>query len=716
MKKNYLFTLFVILLLISNKFTLGQNWVQKADFDSTARFGAVSFTIGDSAYVGLGDDGDVLHDDFLMYNSQTDSWSTIAEFPGDPRKDAIAFSINGKGYVGLGTDGYPDFTRYKDFYEYDPETDSWSQVSDFGGTGRSGSVAFVIDGFAYVGTGKDDGGSKKDFWVYDPSNDIWEQVADLASNKRYGAVGFSVNGKGYVGAGKESSSYQLSDVYEYDPVNDSWTERIYADGTNLGFEGASSFVVNDIAYICYGNQDYITTYNPANNEVNKLGDVLGFGDNRFSPIGFELNEKGYFGLGYMGGFDPIYYTDIWQFTPPNPPTAINLSDTSVIENVSANTEIGTLSADDPDDGDTHTFSLVDTEGDYGTDNGSFSIDGNSLIISESPDYETQMSYLINIKVEDSEGLSCEEKFEIVVLDENEPPESISITSDKVIEEQAPGTEVGVFSNDDPDTGDSQTYSFANEEGNEDSIYFKLEGNKLLTDSTLDYESESKYSLQISCADTMGHTCKNTFDISVIDINEKPYDISLDPDSIEENAEIGDVVGSFSALDPDNNSSFTYSLVSGNGTNDQENSMFTIEGSDLIVDDSLDYEERSECNIYVRTTDQGGLIYEKGLNVKVLDVDEEEGDDDSETAILPLNETQISVYPNPTDGGVHLQIKEALFNKGMELHIFNTNGTIVQSRIINKPETKLELFDLPGGMYFIKIPEIPGTSMRIIIKK
>ena len=63
----------------------------------------------------------------------------------------------------------------------------------------------------------------------------------------------------------------------------------------------------------------------------------------------------------------------------------------------------TLSSTDPDDGDTFTYSLV--SGDGSTDNGAFTIDGDQLKISDSPDYETQNSYSVRLRSTDSGGLS-----------------------------------------------------------------------------------------------------------------------------------------------------------------------------------------------------------------------------------------------------------------------------------------------------------------------
>jgi hypothetical protein len=54
---------------------------------------------------------------------------------------AVGFSIGSKGYIGTGDNGEGgDFqVCYKDFWEYEPETDSWTQKADVGGVGRRGA-------------------------------------------------------------------------------------------------------------------------------------------------------------------------------------------------------------------------------------------------------------------------------------------------------------------------------------------------------------------------------------------------------------------------------------------------------------------------------------------------------------------------------------------------------------------------------------------------
>ena len=71
-----------------------------------------------------------------MVYAAADTWTQKANFgwtgteeKGTARVDAVAFSIGDRGYLGTGYDG----SNQKDFWEYDPINDVWTQMADFGG-------------------------------------------------------------------------------------------------------------------------------------------------------------------------------------------------------------------------------------------------------------------------------------------------------------------------------------------------------------------------------------------------------------------------------------------------------------------------------------------------------------------------------------------------------------------------------------------------------
>ncbi|MGM3309649.1 DUF4347 domain-containing protein [Anabaena sp. WFMT] len=100
-------------------------------------------------------------------------------------------------------------------------------------------------------------------------------------------------------------------------------------------------------------------------------------------------------------------------------------------------------------------------------------------------------------------------------------------------------------------------------------------------------------------------------------NNTPTNLSISANSINENVATNSLIGTFSTTDPDAGNTFIYSFV--NGTND--NSAFTISGNQLLINASPNFEAKSSYSILVRTTDGGGLSYDKALTININDVNE-----------------------------------------------------------------------------------------------
>ncbi|MFN9437114.1 MAG: cadherin domain-containing protein, partial [Planctomycetota bacterium] len=134
------------------------------------------------------------------------------------------------------------------------------------------------------------------------------------------------------------------------------------------------------------------------------------------------------------------------------PTDISLSSNSISENAGANATVGTLSTTDPDAGNSFTYTLVVGSGD--ADNGSFNINGNSLRATSSFDFETKSSYTIRIRSTDQGGLFTEKVFTITVINVNETPTDISLSSSSIAENAGANAVVGALSTTDVDAGNT----------------------------------------------------------------------------------------------------------------------------------------------------------------------------------------------------------------------------------------------------------------------
>jgi flagellar hook-basal body complex protein FliE len=299
------------------------------------------------------------------------------------------------------------------------------------------------------------------------------------------------------------------------------------------------------------------------------------------------------------------------------PTDLLLSATTVNENVPVNTVIGTFSSTDPDTGNTFTYSLVTGTGD--TDNSAFSIVGNQLQINNSPDFETKNSYSIRVKTTDQGGLSFEKTLTIAVNNVNETPTNLALSATTVNENVPPNTVIGTFSSTDPDTGNTFTYSLVTGTGDTDNTAFSIVGNQLQINNSPDFETKNSYSIRVKTTDQGGLSFEKPLTIAVNNVNETPTNLALSASTVNENVPVNTVIGTFSTTDPDTGNNFTYSLIAGTG--DTDNTAFSIVGNQLQINNSPDFETKNSYSIRVKTTDQGGLSFEKTLTIAVNNVNE-----------------------------------------------------------------------------------------------
>ena len=112
--------------------------------------------------------------------------------------------------------------------------------------------------------------------------------------------------------------------------------------------------------------------------------------------------------------------------------------------------------------------------------------------------------------------------------------------------------------------------------------------------------------------TPGSDCGGT--TVVAPPNQAPTDITLSASSINENVPPNSAIGLFSTTDPDSGNTFTYTLVAGTGSND--NNSFNITGATLRLNPSPDFETKSSYSIRVRATDQGSLFFVKQFTITI----------------------------------------------------------------------------------------------------
>ncbi|MET0392890.1 MAG: cadherin domain-containing protein, partial [Chitinophagaceae bacterium] len=216
------------------------------------------------------------------------------------------------------------------------------------------------------------------------------------------------------------------------------------------------------------------------------------------------------------------------------------------------------------------------------------------------------------------------EYEYVPVDNNAPT-GLALSATSIEENKPAGSTVGVFTATDPDAGNTFTYSLVSGDGSAGNEAFTITGDALTINFPPDYETQSSYSIRVRATDQGLLYYEKTFTINITDLTEQapnnaPSGLALSATSIEENKPAGSTVGVFTATDPDAGNTFTYSLVSGDGS--AGNEAFTITGDALTINFPPDYETQSSYSIRVRVTDQGTLYYEKIFTITITDLTEQ----------------------------------------------------------------------------------------------
>jgi Ca2+-binding RTX toxin-like protein len=159
-------------------------------------------------------------------------------------------------------------------------------------------------------------------------------------------------------------------------------------------------------------------------------------------------------------------------------------------------------------------------------------------------------------------------------------------------------------------------------------------------------------------------------------NTAPTDISLSPTTVNENVAANTLIGTFAATDNEGGN-FTYEFVIGTG--DSDNSAFTIDGDQIKINASPNFETKSSYSIRVKTTDEGGLSYEEALTIGVNDVNEAPTGSPTATLSNTAEDTPIIINAvdllagfSDVDAGNILAVANLTTNNGTLVN--NNNGT------------------------------------------
>lgn len=224
---------------------------------------ATSFVINEKVYFGLGNSnfgtGDL---DFYSYDFQNSTFQFESNFPGSqsntgPIMDAVGFAHQDLGYlIGRGQND----NSQKRMWKFDPVGQNWSEFGTYPILSNSGMFHFIIDEKLYIGMGNiysySNYDCKSDIWEYDLNTNVWTQKNDFPGIARRDGISFTYNGNGYFGFGNQADpitgiSKGFSDLWKYDVPSDSWEKIVDMPVPNK--QELFAFVFGNSLYFGGGN-------------------------------------------------------------------------------------------------------------------------------------------------------------------------------------------------------------------------------------------------------------------------------------------------------------------------------------------------------------------------------------------------------------------------------------------------------------------------------
>ncbi len=310
-----------------------------------------------------------------------------------------------------------------------------------------------------------------------------------------------------------------------------------------------------------------------------------------NSLTIEVTASSSDGSSNTGQFD-IAVSDINE-DPVGNVTDSNTAANTIAENATAGTLTQvTALAIDPDVSDTVTYSLATGV----LDNDTFVINPSSgevrLKVSGSLSGLANTSLTVEVTATSSDTSSNSNEFTIMVTEVDDfdvgPVTDSNNAANTIAEDAGAGALVGItaFATDDDVSNNTITYSLA--AGVEDNDLFVIDPNNgvvtLKTSDSLDAETATSLTIEVTASSSDGSSNTAQFDITVTDVNEFPVsavtDSNTNANTIAENAAAGTPARiTASATDADvTNNTVTYGLAAGVLDND----LFVIDPSSGVV--------------------------------------------------------------------------------------------------------------------------------------
>lgn len=322
----------ILLFAITFSSLFSQNWKESTPLPAgtETRNHPITFSIGKYGYylTGYGITENVLKD-FYRFDSETEEWEQLPDFPGLERGFAYGVAYEGKAYVGFGLWFQGQSGAYlNDLWEYDPETEEWTQLESCPCEGRRHPALVAANGKVFVGMGDNQqSGNMNDWWEYNIETNTWKQQTNLPSLPRHHPYYFEIGDDVYVGLGHgtardESNNFIYKSWFKWDTNEDIWTQM--NDFPAEGRVAGTQFSHQNKGYVLSGqgvdhnnfDEGEFFQYDPVEDSWLMLESHPG-NSSRWAPGSFVIADTVYFTSG-RSLFSPVVeHADLWKFTLPN---------------------------------------------------------------------------------------------------------------------------------------------------------------------------------------------------------------------------------------------------------------------------------------------------------------------------------------------------------------------------------------------------------------
>jgi uncharacterized protein YqfB (UPF0267 family) len=408
----------------------------------------------------------------------------------------------------------------------------------------------------------------------------------------------------------------LTDVNEQPVINDQLflLSENSLNGSIVGAVVASdSDTVDNLAFsIIAGNDANVFEINSVSGEITLVDDnQLDYETLARYSLTIKVTDNG------LGNLSDTATINIDLIEINELPNSLLLSQNTIDENIdtSGGVTVGLLTAADKG---SNGFQIRG-----GADQANFSLGGvnqNELILKDGVlNFENQSSYQVIISAIDSKGVRYEDTFTINVNNLNELP--VITSSNSFTLEENISSIATVIAEDEDQPAQKLSFSLS---GGTDSALFLLdsETGELSFKTAPDFENpddstaENVYIVEITVDDGNGGIYTQPVSIQIENAAEAP-ELSDQSVAIDEQSNVGSLVTTLVANDPDINETFSYSIVEGNLSD-----AFSIDNTgQLIVSNPelLINQDNSIVSVVIQVTDSQGLTDTSVVRIEIQNI-------------------------------------------------------------------------------------------------